>query len=89
MVDGDNQLIIVEDSVDEGIDQPMPVGLLAHVQNPELVQVEQGLLLRALMISGIVGVDAYSLADDYQVPPWGNRWAKMGSGQPERFLRPH
>ena len=49
MVEGDDQLVIVEiNPIDEGINQPLPMGLLAHVQHPELVQIEQDLLLRQL-----------------------------------------
>ena len=47
VVEGDDQFVIVKvNPVDEGINQPLSVGLLAHIQNPELVQVEQNLLLR-------------------------------------------
>ena len=38
VVECDDQLIIVEiDPVDKSVDEPLPVGLFAHIQNPELV----------------------------------------------------
>ena len=47
MVEGDDQLVIIEvDPIDEGINQPLAVGLLAHIQHPELVQIEQDLFFR-------------------------------------------
>ena len=39
VVERDDQLVIVEiNPVDKGINEPLPVRLLAHIQNPELVQ---------------------------------------------------
>ena len=39
MVEGDDQLVIVEiNPVHKGINEPLPVRLLAHIQNPEFVQ---------------------------------------------------
>ena len=49
VVEGNDQFVIVEvNPIDEGINQPLAVGLLAHIQHPELVQIEKNLFLRQL-----------------------------------------
>ena len=55
VVKGNDQLIIVEiNSIDEGIDQPLAVGLFAHIQHTELVQIEKDLFLRQLWLGNLL-----------------------------------